>query len=250
MSYQRLPEAYICRDPSIYPRPFITRRARVSVQNQLKTDEKGNIVFDNVKLTKVATPTEHTDAVNKQYVDNVVQQNIGTVSVNTCIQQLNIAKQQIKDFHNIIHEQLKKVHSLTGLVKQIRSQVSSEITTRLQNLSQVSVQSYHSITPQPHNTTAYTLSNGLNYVKFIFDCHLLDVYVELTHVTNKVIIKLNDKQIVLDSKPISIVKGDKLSFHLLTDEIINVQKQNCPIFVHIIYRLKLNFYDSTIEDVN
>ena len=74
MSYEKLPDAYICRDRSIYPRPFITRRARVIVKNNFKTDENGNYVFDNLRLTEVANPQKHDDAANKTYVDNAIQQ--------------------------------------------------------------------------------------------------------------------------------------------------------------------------------
>lgn len=69
MSYIREEQPFICRDRSIYPRPFITRRrALYNPVESLHTDAYGNVIFNNVRITGVADPEDEYDVVTKGYV--------------------------------------------------------------------------------------------------------------------------------------------------------------------------------------
>lgn len=76
--YEREEKPYNCRDKSIYLHPFITRRprARYIIQNNFKTDQNGNFMCDNFKLTHVGNPEKGADAATKNYVDDKINQNI------------------------------------------------------------------------------------------------------------------------------------------------------------------------------
>ena len=150
----------------------------------------------------------------------------------------------------LLRTQVERMQLITTEIQQIKPLIINKVKKMLKNTQQVSVENYHSTSFQPDDTTAYTLSNGLSYVKFLFDCKLLDIYAQLTNEFQPVIMKLNDSELILRGDPIPVVRGDKLSFHLYEKMTTSMDKQNFPIFVQIIYKHKLNFYDSTVQDVD
>ena len=112
---------------------------------------------------------------------------------------------------------------------------------------QISVDNYCSITPQVKDTILFTLSNGLKFVKFIFNCQLLDVYFPQSQPYNIVVIKLKDKDIVITESLILVSKRNKLSFHIMPDVLVSV-KEGTPIFKQM-YTVT-NAYRSFVKDVD
>ena len=212
-----------------FGRSIFTKQKQVQlIKETFPRDADGHFIFNHKRLKQLHAPLEDVDASNKLYVDTQV-------------------KEQKNHILPFIHKQDGQIQNLT--------RITSNLQQQLNDLYAHTIFTLHTVLQQPKKSTKYILSTGDDEFNMPVSGQIrgltvlcaqtdgiipvIDVYVgairlSTTRITHAILV---GSKTVVTNTPISIVKGDKITF---VQKDKSVPKCTLYITIEVQYKLQHN----------